>query len=60
MTPSGVVGVKPNGLCTMIPVISKPLDDVALELKDWVNGESNPKLDKWFKEYGDYFNFKKL
>jgi len=54
------VGVKPNGLCTMIPVISKPLDDVALELKDWVNGESNPKLDKWFKEYGDYFVFKKI
>ena len=60
MTPSGVVGVKPNGLCTMIPVISKPLDDVAIELRGWLDGESNPKLDEWYRKYGSYFAFKKL
>ena len=59
MTPSGVVGVKPNGLCTMIPVISKPLDEIALELKDWVDGSSNSKLDLWYNKYGEYFAFKR-
>ncbi len=59
MTPSGVVGVKPNGLCTMIPYIPKSLDDVAGELKSWLDGANNPMLDKWYKKYGNYFAFKK-
>lgn len=50
----------PNGLCTMIPVIDKSLNDVADELRNWLNGASNPKLDKWYKEYGSYFAFKRL
>jgi len=49
----------PNGLCTMIPYIPKDLDTVAEELRNWVDGGSNPKLDKWYKEYGDYFAFKR-
>ncbi len=49
----------PNGLCTMIPAISKSLDSVADELRDWVDGGSNRKLDKWYKEYGGYFAFKR-
>ncbi|WP_352419824.1 hypothetical protein [Proteiniborus sp.] len=44
----------------MIPVITKSLDDVANELRDWVEGGSNAKLDKWYNEYGDYFAFKRL
>lgn len=47
-----------NGLCTMIPVIKKSLDNVASELKDWVNGKSNKKLDEWYQEYGNYFALK--
>lgn len=50
----------PNGLCTMIPYIPKDLDTVADELKKWLDGGSNSKLDLWYDEYGDYFAFKKL
>jgi len=39
----------------MIPVISKPLDDVAIELRGWLDGESNPKLDEWYRKYGHRF-----
>jgi hypothetical protein len=50
----------PNGLCTMIPVLRKSLDDVAEELSNWLDGASNPKLDDWYNEYGEYFAFRKL
>lgn len=46
----------PNGLCTMISHIPDSLKGIADELNKWLNGESNPKLDKWFDEYGEYFN----
>lgn len=49
-----------NGLCTMIPYIPKSLNQVAGELRHWVDGGHNPKLDRWYKEYGEYFAFKKL
>ena len=45
----------PNGLCTMIPYITKSTDEVAEELYDCVYGEYNPKLDEWYKEFGEYF-----
>lgn len=39
----------PNGLCTMIPYISKTLEEVSQELRDWIDGKvDNPELDKWF------------
>lgn len=50
----------PNGLCTMIPYIPDDLDTVADELKKWLDGGSNSKLDLWYNEYGEYFAFKKL
>lgn len=50
----------PNGLCTMIPHIPKSLDEVATELRNWVDGGNNIKLDKWYNQYGDYLAFKKL
>jgi len=46
----------PNGLCTMLPVIEKSLDQVAEELRDWVDGGDNPILDGWYDNYGDYFS----
>jgi hypothetical protein len=49
-----------NGLCTMIPYIPKSLDEVADELKNWLEGNSNSKLDMWYNEYGEYFAFKKI
>lgn len=45
----------PNGLCTTIPVIPMDLEDIGTELRSWVDGASNNKLDKWFKEYGEDF-----
>lgn len=50
----------PNGLCTMIPYIPKSLDEVATELREWLDGEGNNKLDKWYNEHGLYFATKKL
>jgi len=48
----------PNGLCTMVPYISKSLDEVAAELRDWIDGEDNPALDDWYDKYREYFAFK--
>lgn len=45
----------PNGLCTMIPYISKSLDDVAIKLRNWLDGEGNSILDEWYQKYGDFF-----
>ena len=50
----------PNGLCTMLPYIPKDLDNVADELKKWLDGGTNQKLDLWYNKYGDNFAFKKL
>lgn len=45
----------PNGKCTTIPVLEKELDQIGEELRSWIDGESNKKLDKWFKKYGSEF-----
>lgn len=45
----------PRGMCTTIPVLEKELDQIGEELKSWIEGESNPKLDNWFKKYGSEF-----
>lgn len=50
----------PNGLCTMLPYIPKSLDQVAGELRRWVDGGYNPALDKWYQQHGSYFAFKRL
>lgn len=44
----------------MIPYVPKSLDKVAAELRNWVDGGSNPKLDLWYNKYGGYFAFKKI
>lgn len=41
----------PNGLCTTIPEITMSFDEIGEELRNWVDGKANAKLDKWFKEY---------
>lgn len=45
----------PNGMCTTIPVLEKELDQIGDELRDWIDGWHNPKLDIWFEEYGEDF-----
>ena len=45
----------PNGLCTTIPEITMTYEEIGEELKGWINGEPNAKLDKWFKKYGKDF-----
>lgn len=43
--------MKPNGICTTIPVINQSLEEIGAELRNWVDGERNEKLDKWFDEF---------
>lgn len=45
----------PNGLCATIPEITMSYEEIGKELKAWVNGEANAKLDKWFKKHGKEF-----
>lgn len=45
----------PNGLCTTIPEIPMSFDEIGRELKNWIDGESNSKLDNWFSEDGENF-----
>lgn len=43
------------GRCSYIYVMDRNLEDISQELKNWVNGETNDKLEKWFKEFGINF-----
>lgn len=45
----------PRGMCTTIPVLEKELDQIGEELKSWIEGENNSKLDDWFDKYGKDF-----
>lgn len=38
----------PNGLCYFTPVIEKSMEDIGTELRNWINGGSNPRLDEYF------------
>ena len=42
--------MKPNGVCTTIPVINQSLEEIGAELRDWIDGKTNEKLDKWLKD----------
>lgn len=45
----------PQCLCHTYPVVAKSLDQVASELKAWVDGASNPMLDEWYWKYGRHY-----
>jgi len=49
-----------NGLCTMIPHIPNSLDNIAAELRYWLDGNDNSKLDSWYNEHGLYFANRKI
>jgi hypothetical protein len=40
----------PMGVCYFTPVIEKSLDDIGTELRNWVNGGSNAKLNQYFPD----------
>lgn len=42
----------PNGICYFTPVVPKSMEDIGSELRNWVNGGSNPTLDKWYADNG--------
>lgn len=42
----------PNGMCTFIASIQGSMNDVADRLADWVQGNSDPELDKWVSDLG--------
>lgn len=39
----------PNGVCFTTPVIQQSLEEVGQELREWVDGFPNSKLDEWFE-----------
>lgn len=41
----------PNGMCTFEPVISKSYDQIAMDLRNWVDNEGDPELDKQLDHY---------
>lgn len=43
----------PNGICYFTPAIKKSMEDIGLELRNWVNGGKNSKLDAWYNRYGE-------
>lgn len=45
----------PNGLCTTVPEIPMSLDEIGEELRSWIDGKENKKLDSWLKKYGEEF-----
>jgi hypothetical protein len=49
----------PQCLCVTWPVIPKSTEQVADELRDWMRGGFNPKLDEWYWKHGEYFAFKR-
>ncbi|MBU3102983.1 polymorphic toxin type 50 domain-containing protein [Clostridium gasigenes] len=48
----------PNCLCYLTQEVMDT-DKARDELIDWVNGEGNPKLDKWLEDYGEEFGIDK-
>lgn len=50
----------PNGMCTLVPVVTKSMENIGKELRNWLDGSNNKMLDAWFKTYGhEYGNYKK-
>lgn len=45
----------PNGLCIMLPVIEKSIEQVAEELRNWLDGGEDLDLDSWYNKYGEIF-----
>ena len=46
----------PNGLCTMIPHMTKDLKEIGREIRDWANGvdnDSSEKIEEWFNYLKD-------
>ncbi|EGT5043682.1 hypothetical protein DAF96_11045 [Clostridioides difficile] len=42
----------PLGKCTFEYDISMSMEEIGKELRSWIDGEENSKLDEWFDEYG--------
>ena len=42
----------PNGMCTFIASIQGSMNDVADRLANWVQGKSDPELDRWASDLG--------
>ncbi|HFL2477366.1 TPA: ADP-ribosyltransferase [Clostridioides difficile] len=42
----------PLGKCTFEYDIPMSMEDIGKELRSWIDGEENSKLDEWFDEYG--------
>lgn len=47
----------PNGMCTFEPVISKSYDQIASELRAWVNNEGDPGLNDQLDDYAIFLGY---
>lgn len=45
----------PNCLCHQSAVIEKSLEEVGKELREWLDGAENDRLDTWYGKYGNEF-----
>lgn len=58
-TPDELPMDHPNGICYFTPVVDKSMEDIGSELKNWVDGEPNSILDKWYEDNGGKDNLEK-
>jgi hypothetical protein len=40
----------PQCLCAQWPELAKSLDDIGTELRDWIHGQKNDRLDSWYNK----------
>lgn len=45
----------PQCLCHQYPEITKSLDQIGLELRNWLDGSTNNNLDEWYEKYAYKF-----
>lgn len=42
--------IHPNCMCIQVPYIPKELDDIALEINQWIKGKPNKGIDNWVEK----------
>lgn len=43
----------PNGMCTVVAILSKSYEEIGKELADWMHGKQNLEIDRWLNPIPD-------